>query len=76
VNQDGITGYTVTPGSVGELAQALRRLIDDPQLRKQLGQQALQRAQREFSLDALRSKTLAVYEAAVKAATVQTEPRA
>jgi glycosyltransferase involved in cell wall biosynthesis len=75
VNQDGITGYTVTPGSVDELAQALRRLIDDPQLRKQLGQQALQRAQREFSLDALRSKTLAVYEAAVKAATAQAEPR-
>jgi glycosyltransferase involved in cell wall biosynthesis len=68
VNQDGITGYTVTPSSVDELAQALKKLLADPALRQQLGQQALQRAQQEFSLQALRSKTLAVYEQAVQQA--------
>ncbi len=66
VNQDGITGLTVTPSSVDELAVALNRLLADPALCKQLGEQALQRAQREFSLEALRSKTLAVYEQAVR----------
>jgi glycosyltransferase involved in cell wall biosynthesis len=66
VNQDGITGYTVTPSSVNELAQALSKLLADPILRQQLGAQALQRASQEFSLDALRSKTLAVYEQAVR----------
>lgn len=65
VNQDGITGYTVTPSSVDELAQALNRLMADPALCQRLGAQALQRAQLEFSLDALRSKTLAVYNEAV-----------
>jgi glycosyltransferase involved in cell wall biosynthesis len=65
VNQDGITGYSVTPSSVNELAQALQRLLADPALRQRLGAQALQRAQQEFSLDALRSKTLAVYNQAV-----------
>ena len=65
VNQDGITGYTVTPSSVDELAQALNRLLADSDLRKRLGMQALQRAQQEFSLDSLRSKTLAVYNQAV-----------
>jgi glycosyltransferase involved in cell wall biosynthesis len=65
VNQDGITGYTVAPGSVDELAHALRILLHDPGLRQQLGAQGLLRAQKEFSLEALRSKTLAVYESAV-----------
>jgi glycosyltransferase involved in cell wall biosynthesis len=65
VNQDGVSGYTVTPGSVDELAQALQRLLADEALRHRLGQQALQRAQQEFSLPALRSKMLAVYQQAV-----------
>jgi rhamnosyl/mannosyltransferase len=65
VNQDGITGYTVTPSSVDELAAALNQLLADPELRQRLGAQALQRAQLEFSLDALRIKTLAVYNQAV-----------
>jgi glycosyltransferase involved in cell wall biosynthesis len=68
VNQDGITGYSVTPSSVDDLAVALNRLLANPALRSQLGQQALQRAQQEFSLEALRSKTLKVYSQAVIAA--------
>jgi glycosyltransferase involved in cell wall biosynthesis len=67
VNQDGVTGYTVTPSSVDELGVALNKLLADPALRKRLGEQALQRAQLEFSLEALRSKTLAVYKQAVGA---------
>jgi glycosyltransferase involved in cell wall biosynthesis len=68
VNQDGITGYTVTPGSVDELAQALSKLLANPELRSQLGAQALARALQEFSLESLRSKTLAVYQQAVRGA--------
>lgn len=68
VNQDGITGYTVTPSSVDELAAALNKLLTDAELRAKFGQQALQRAQQEFSLEALRSKTLAVYEQAIRGA--------
>jgi glycosyltransferase involved in cell wall biosynthesis len=68
VNQDGITGYTVTPSSVDDLASALNRLLGDAALRQRLGQQGLERARTEFSLAALRSKTLAVYEHAVATA--------
>lgn len=64
VNQDGVSGYTVTPSNVDELAQALQRLLADEALRTRLGQQALQRAQSEFSLPALRTKTLAAYQQA------------
>jgi glycosyltransferase involved in cell wall biosynthesis len=68
VNQDGVTGLTVTPSSVGELAAALNRLLNDTDLCKRLGQQAFERAQSEFSLQALRDKTLAVYQQAVTTA--------
>lgn len=64
VNQDGITGLTVTPSHIEELAQALKRLLSDASLRSRLGQQAFERAQSEFSLEALRTKTLAVYQQA------------
>lgn len=62
VNQDGYSGFTVLPSSVDALAEALGRLLQDDALRERLGQQALQRANQEFSLEALRSKTLKVYE--------------
>jgi len=42
---DGIDGLLVTPGSVTELVQAVRRLIDDPRLRDALGQAGRTRAQ-------------------------------
>ncbi len=65
VNRDGVSGLTVTPSDVGELAQALNTLLADAPLRERLGQQALQRANDEFSLPSLASKTLKVYQEAV-----------
>jgi glycosyltransferase involved in cell wall biosynthesis len=67
VNQDGVTGYTTLPSDVGALAQALNRLIAEPDLRARLGEQARERAQTEFSLAALRGKTLAAYREALAA---------
>jgi glycosyltransferase involved in cell wall biosynthesis len=66
VNQDGTSGYTVTPSDVGALAQALNKLLQDDALRARLGQQALQRAVQEFSLASLREKTLKVYQEAAQ----------
>ncbi len=43
---DGETGYLVAPGDVDALAAAMRRLIDEPDLRRQMGRLALERVER------------------------------
>ena len=49
---DGITGLLVPPRSPDALAQALVRLIDDPALRRRLGDAGFARTTGEFSMEA------------------------
>lgn len=65
VNQDGVTGLTVTPGDVTELAEALSALCGDTTLRERLGAQARQRARADFTIDRMVEDTLAVYHEAI-----------
>ncbi|MDO9556431.1 MAG: glycosyltransferase [Coriobacteriia bacterium] len=65
VNQDGVTGLTVTPGSVEELAEALSRLVAEESLRKRLGTQARERVRAEFTIERMVEQTLAVYDEAM-----------
>lgn len=51
VSIDGITGKTVKPGSVKELAAAMQELAENEQLRKDYGQHALQLIQAEYTHD-------------------------
>jgi colanic acid/amylovoran biosynthesis glycosyltransferase len=48
--RDRIDGLLITPSSVEELAAAIMRLIDDSQLRRQLGTSARQRVLEHFDL--------------------------
>jgi phosphatidylinositol alpha-1,6-mannosyltransferase len=45
---DGITGFLVNPEDVDELAGALKRMIQDPALRRRMGAAGLDRARTEF----------------------------
>lgn len=56
------TGLTVAPGDPELLAAAINRLLDDEDLRRSLGNAARLRAQQEFSLAAMASRTMALYE--------------
>jgi glycosyltransferase involved in cell wall biosynthesis len=61
VVDDGVTGYLVQPKAVGELALAMEKLIDDPDLRKRMGVAARERVARLFSEKMVINKTLEIY---------------
>ena len=59
--QDGETGLTVEPGDVDSLTRALRRLLEDADLRVRLGQNARAKAQ-EFPVEKMIARTTQVYQ--------------
>ena len=59
---DGETGVLVPPGDPDALAEALRRLLQDPELRRRLGAGGRERARDEFSLERFRREHLELYE--------------
>ncbi|MFQ5708004.1 MAG: glycosyltransferase [bacterium] len=56
---DGESGFIVPPGDPEALAQAMIKYYRNPQLRRQMGQAALQRVKNNFTLD----KTISTLEA-------------
>jgi glycosyltransferase involved in cell wall biosynthesis len=59
---DGETGLLFDAGSVGSLAAALSRLMQAPDLRREMGRNARLRAERHFSLAAHNRGLLDIYE--------------
>ena len=64
VIDDGVTGYLVQPKTVDELALAMEKLIDDPDLRKKMGFAARERVSRLFSEEMVIGQTVAIYNMA------------
>ncbi|HEY81164.1 MAG TPA: glycosyltransferase [Caldilineae bacterium] len=62
VNQDGVTGLVVPPRDVKALAQAIRSLLADEDLRREMGVRARERARTEFDLPVLVDRVLRVYD--------------
>ncbi|MBA2548665.1 MAG: glycosyltransferase [Burkholderiaceae bacterium] len=61
VTLDGVTGLLVPPKDVDALASALRRLLDDNELRTCMGSAGKQRVEQVFSLEQMIRKTVDVY---------------
>ena len=59
--EDGVNGLLVAPGDVPALTATLRRLLNDPALRRQLGEAGRRRILSAFSIDAMVDGNLAVY---------------
>jgi rhamnosyl/mannosyltransferase len=66
VNRHGVTGLVVPPNDPAALAAAARQLLADPQLRERMGAAGRQRAQSEFSIDAMLDRTLDFYGEALQ----------
>jgi len=59
---DGRTGLLIPPENAEMLARAILRLIDDPQMRRQLGDSALRFVTERFSNDRMSKEYLRFYE--------------
>src|SRR6185437_4605932 len=51
--EDGVHGLLVPPGDAGRLAEAMRRLLDNPNLAQRLGEAARRRTLERFSREAM-----------------------
>jgi glycosyltransferase involved in cell wall biosynthesis len=58
---DNVSGLLIPPGDVSALTSALRRLLEDADLRKKMGEAGRARILAEFSIDAMVDGNLAVY---------------
>jgi glycosyltransferase involved in cell wall biosynthesis len=63
---DGETGLLVEPGDVAAVAAGLSKLLLDSDLRARLGEAGRRRAKEEFSVEQMTTRTIAVYEAALR----------
>lgn len=66
--RDGQTGLIVPPGDDTALVAAVARLLDDADLRRRFGAAGRALAEREFALDLVNARTLALYDELLAAA--------
>ena len=59
--QDGLNGLLVEPGNGAALTAAIRRLLGDAALRRQMGEAGRQWVEQAFSTDRLVDDTLQIY---------------
>ena len=65
VVEDGVTGVLVPPRDSEAIADALIRLLRDPDLRERMGRAGQERVRAEYSIDRIVSETLAVYDSVI-----------
>jgi glycosyltransferase involved in cell wall biosynthesis len=66
VVEDGETGLIVPERDPAELARAIQRLADDPDLRRRLGRNACARYRRQFAARPIAERMLGLYRALVE----------
>lgn len=59
---DGVNGYLARPADADDLAAQIKRLLDDPEQRRRMGQQGRQRVIDHFAWEIKARQILAVYE--------------
>jgi glycosyltransferase involved in cell wall biosynthesis len=62
VNQDGVTGFNVTPENSNDLAEKLEVLLNDQELRKRFSLNCVKRYKENFTLDKMVDATYELYK--------------
>jgi glycosyltransferase involved in cell wall biosynthesis len=62
---DGVTGYLIARGDVGQIRDRIERLLVSRELLESMGQSARRRYEQDFNVKTMVTKTWAVYRAAV-----------
>src|SRR2546428_6718065 len=65
VVEDGVTGLLVPPSRPDDLAGAIRKLLDDQERARAMGQAGRRRVGEKFSLASVAEKTAEVYQDAI-----------
>jgi glycosyltransferase involved in cell wall biosynthesis len=66
--RDGVEGYLLAPGQPAAWAQAARRIVESPELGRELGRAGRARIEEAFGVEDHVAATLAIYERAIEAA--------
>ena len=74
VVRDGETGLLVPPSNSESLANRILELLDDPAKAREMGRAARIEVARDFSVDQMVSKTVAVYREILEAKSASREP--
>lgn len=65
VVEDGVTGFIVPPRDVEALANAIVKILQDDDLRKEMGENAYKKMMAELSWDEIARKTIQVYKTVI-----------
>jgi glycosyltransferase involved in cell wall biosynthesis len=60
--EDGVSGFVVPGGDVSALAQAIVRVLKDPDLARSLGREARRSAERDLSAEVSASRVMDIYD--------------
>ena len=60
--EEGVNGFLVPPRDVEALEKAIRTLMEDPELRRRMGEASRRKAEEEFSLDMVLRAYLELYD--------------
>lgn len=60
--EDGVNGFLVAPHNPAQIAEKLRKLIDDPGLMKKMGKASREIAERDYDVNAVARRHIEIYE--------------
>jgi glycosyltransferase involved in cell wall biosynthesis len=62
---DGVTGLLVTPGDPAALAESIEKLMNDPNLRRQMSEASVSRIRERFSIEDMTNKIERIFTEAI-----------